>query len=72
MGLIATYSNGVYKYTGDITMRLLDKIALQRLISLILTFILAVLKLVVPKITEDIDKPVDEKRKWIPRWRKNK
>jgi hypothetical protein len=53
-------------------MRLLDKIALQRLISLILSFILAVLKLVVPKITEDIEKPVDERRKIIPRWRKKK
>lgn len=53
-------------------MRLLDKIVLQRLISLILNFILAVLKLVVPKTTEDILKPVDERRKWIPRWRKRK
>ena len=53
-------------------MRLLDKIALQRLISLILGFILAVLKLVVPKVTEDLDKPTDEKRKWIPRLRKKK
>lgn len=53
-------------------MRLLDKIALQRLISLILSFILAVLKLVVPKVTEDLDKPIDEQRKWIPRWRKKK
>lgn len=53
-------------------MRLLDKIALQRLISLILNFILAVLKLVVPKVTEDLRKPVEERRKWIPRWRKRK
>ena len=53
-------------------MKLLDKIALQRLISLILNFILAVLKLVVPKVTEDIPKPVEERRKWIPRWRKRK
>lgn len=53
-------------------MRLLDKIALQRLISLILSFILAVLKLVVPKVTEDIDQPLDKRRKWIPRLRKTK
>lgn len=33
-------------------MKLLDRIALQRLISMLLTFILAVLKLVVPKTTE--------------------
>lgn len=51
-------------------MRLLDKIALQRLISLLLSFILAVLKLFAPKVIEDIDKPVDERKKWIPRWRK--
>ena len=53
-------------------MRLLDRIALQRAISLILNFILAVLKILVPKATEDIDKPVDERRKWVPRWRKRK
>lgn len=53
-------------------MRLLDKIALQRLISLILTFILSVLKLVIPKATEDIDKPLDKRRKWFPKLRKKK
>lgn len=53
-------------------MKLLDKIALQRLISLILSFILAILKLVVPKVTEDIDKPINERKKWLPRLRKKK
>lgn len=53
-------------------MRLLDKIALQRLISLILTFILSVLKLVIPKTIEDIDKPLDKRRKWFPNLRKKK
>lgn len=53
-------------------MKLLDRIALQRLISLILTFILAVLKLVVPKVTEDVTKPTDERRKWFPKIRKRK
>jgi hypothetical protein len=53
-------------------MKLLDKIALQRLISLILSFILAVLKLVVPKVTEDIEKPLDQRRKWFPKLRKKK
>jgi hypothetical protein len=61
-----------YNNTGDITMRLLDKIALQRLISLILTFILSVLKLVIPKTIEDIDKPLDKRRKWFPNLRKKK
>ncbi len=53
-------------------MRLVDKIALQRLISLILNFILAILKLFAPKVIEDIENPIDKKRKWIPRWRKKK
>jgi hypothetical protein len=53
-------------------MKLLDRIALQRLITLVLNFILAILKLFVPKAIEDIEKPVDEQRKWIPRWRKKK
>jgi len=53
-------------------MKLLDRIALQRLISLILSFILAVLKLVVPKVTEDIEKPLNERRKWFPKIRKKK
>ena len=51
-------------------MRIIDKIALQRLISLILNFILAILKLFAPKAIEDVEVPVDEKKKWIPRWRK--
>jgi hypothetical protein len=36
-------------------MKLLDRIALQRLVSMILTFILAVLKLVIPNETEGDD-----------------
>lgn len=52
-------------------MNILDKIALQRLISIVLSFILAILKLFVPKAIEDMDKPVDERKKWIPRWRKS-
>ena len=52
-------------------MKLLDKIALHKLISLILSFVLAILKLVVPKSVEDIETPND-KRPWRPRWRKSK
>lgn len=53
-------------------MRLVDKIALQRLISLILNFILALVKVFAPQAIEDVENPIDEKRKWIPRWRKKK
>jgi hypothetical protein len=53
-------------------MRLLDKIALQRLIALILNFILAIIKLFAPKTIEDIEVPADETKRWIPRWRKKK
>lgn len=53
-------------------MRLLDRIALQRLITLILNFVLAILKMFAPKVIEDTNKPIDERRRWIPRWRKNK
>ena len=49
-------------------MRLIDKIALNRLISTILTFILGVLKIFAPQSVEDIDKKPD--RRWNPKWRK--
>jgi hypothetical protein len=49
-------------------MRLIDKIALNRLLSVILNFILGVLKIVSPKTIEDIDTP-KPKRKILP-WRK--
>ena len=54
-------------------MRIIDKIALQRLISMLLTFILAVLKLIVPEKTEandDIDNPKPKRKKIFPRVRK--
>ena len=49
-------------------MKLLDKIALNRLLSMILNFILGVLKIVAPKSVEDLDTP-KPKRKILP-WRK--
>lgn len=52
-------------------MRLLDKLALQKLISLLLNFILAILKLFAPKTIEDVEVP-DDKKPWRPRWRKSK
>ena len=54
-------------------MRIMDKIALQRLISMLLTFILAVLKLFVPQNTEandDIDNPKPKRKRIFPRVRK--
>lgn len=51
-------------------MKLLDRIALQRLIMMLLSFILSVLKIFAPKTIEDMDKPKDEKKIWRPRWRK--
>lgn len=50
-------------------MKLLDKIALQRLISMILNFILAVLKLVVPKPTDN-DSAKPKRRRIFPRVKK--
>lgn len=53
-------------------MKLLDRIALQRLISMLLTFILAVLKILVPKNTGDTDAIIEDDKKWRPRWRRKK
>jgi hypothetical protein len=52
-------------------MKLLDRIALQRLISMLLTFILAVLKMFAPKTIED-DSSVEDDKRWRPRWRRKK
>jgi hypothetical protein len=48
-------------------MRLLDKIALNRLISLITSFILGVLKIFAPQIKTDA---VDTDDRWLPNIRK--
>jgi hypothetical protein len=53
-------------------MRLLDKIALNRLISIIASFILGVLKIIAPKNVEELDVPQPDKPVWKPRWRKKK
>lgn len=47
-------------------MRLIDKIALNRLISTILDFILKIVKMLSPKDPEKIDAP----KPWKPRWRR--
>lgn len=51
-------------------MKLLDRISLQRSITLLLNFILEVIKLLVPKSVEDKN-PNDGKKIWRPRWRKD-
>ena len=50
-------------------MKLLDKIALNRLLTIIASFILGVIKILAPKSVEEIDTPKPDK-KWHPRWRK--
>lgn len=54
-------------------MRILDKIVLNRMISLITNFILALVKIFSPKTIDDIDlpKPKPDRRKILP-WRKDK
>lgn len=49
-------------------MKLLDKIALNRLLSIIASFILGVIKILSPKSVEEIDPPKPDRR-WKPRWR---
>lgn len=49
-------------------MKLLDKIALNRLLSIISSFILGIIKILSPKSVEEIDTP-KPKRKILP-WRK--
>jgi hypothetical protein len=53
-------------------MRLLDRIALQRIVSMLLSFILAVLKIFAPTGIENTDTVEPEKKKWRPRWRRKK
>lgn len=50
-------------------MRLIDKIALNRLLSVILNFILGVLKIIAPKSVENIDNPTPKPRRKIFPWR---
>lgn len=50
-------------------MKLLDKIVLNRLLSIISSFILGLIKILSPKSIEEIETPKTDK-KWRPRWRK--
>ena len=51
-------------------MRLLDQIALNRLISIITNFILGILKIFAPKSIDDIEVPKPKRKKILP-WRNN-
>lgn len=54
-------------------MRIIDRIALQRLISMLLNFILAAIKLFAPEKTEtndEIDNPKPRRKRIFPRIRK--
>jgi hypothetical protein len=49
-------------------MNILDKIALNRLISIITNFILGLLKIFAPKSLDDINVPKPKRKKILP-WR---
>jgi hypothetical protein len=48
-------------------MRVLDKIVLNRLLSIVASFILGVLKIISPKSVEEIDKPETKKKRLLRR-----
>lgn len=51
-------------------MKILDKIVLNRLISIITNFVLGLLKIFAPKSLDDVDVPKPPRRKILP-WRKS-
>ena len=53
-----------------IKMKLLDKIALNRLISIITNFLLALIKIFAPKAVDNIEIPKPKRKKILP-WRNN-
>jgi hypothetical protein len=52
-------------------MKLLDKIVLNRLISIITNFVLGIIKIFNPKALDQIEVPKPDK-KIFPRWRRKK
>jgi hypothetical protein len=50
-------------------MKIIDKVILNRLLSIIASFILSIIKILSPKSVEEINTPKPDKR-WRPRWRK--
>jgi hypothetical protein len=53
-------------------MKLLDRIALERALSMVLSFVLTLIKIFVPSKTGTVDPIIKPDRKWKPRWRKEK
>ena len=51
-------------------MKLLDRIALDRALSMILSFILTVIKIFAPHNTGTDSDVIKPNRKWNPKWRK--
>lgn len=49
-------------------MRIIDKITLNRLISIITNFILGLIKIFAPKAADDIEVPKPKRKKILP-WR---
>lgn len=49
-------------------MKFLDRLALNRLVAIVLSFILSVIKIISPKLEEQ----TPSKPKWIPPWRRGK
>jgi hypothetical protein len=49
-------------------MRIIDKIVLNRLLSIISSFILGIIKILSPNSVEEIDTPKPDKKR-RPRWR---
>jgi hypothetical protein len=51
-------------------MKLLDRIALERSLSMVLSFVLTLIKIFVPHKTGTDSDVIKPDRKWKPRWRK--
>jgi hypothetical protein len=60
----------VYPYLeGDHKMRLLDKLVLNRLVAIVLNFIITLIKIVSPKTGEDLGNkyPLPKPPRWKPK-----
>lgn len=53
-------------------MKFLDKLALNRLVAIILNFVLSVIKIISPKLKDELEENVPSKPRWIPPWRRGK
>lgn len=53
-------------------MKFLDRLALNRLVAIVLSFVLSVIKIIFPKLKNKIEENTPSKPKWIPPWRRGK